>query len=78
MEVTFTQTMDMSEVICYHYGKKGHYAKTCPKKESKKAQVHTQMTKTEFEENDVEDELGYIYHQRLSGLNWKTCLLIDS
>ena len=73
MEVDVAQTRDMSEVTCYHCERKGHYAKTCPKKELKKAQVHTQMTKTEFKESDVEDELGYIYHQRLPSLNWKTC-----
>ena len=58
--------------------KKGNYAKACPKKELKKAQVHTQMTGSEFNENEAEDELGYVYHKRLWGLDWKACLLIDS
>ena len=36
------------------------------------------MTGSEFDETDTEDELGYVYHQRLPGLDWKTCLLINS
>ena len=28
--------------------------------------------------DDDEEELGYIYHQNITGLTWKTCLLIDS
>ena len=43
----------------------------------KKGQVHTQMAGTNIKESDVEDELVYVYHQSLPGLNWKTCLLID-
>ena len=58
--------------------KKEHYAKTCLKKNGKKSQVHTQMTGTEFNKTDTEDKLGYVYHQRLPGLDWKTCLLINS
>ena len=58
--------------------KKGYYAKTCPKKELKKALVHTQMTGSKFNESEAGDELGYVYHQRLLGLDWKTCLLIES
>ena len=77
-EVAFAQTKDISEVTCYHCGNKGHYAKTCPEKEAKRGQVHTQLSKAQIEESDVENELGYIYHQNLLGLNWKTCLLIDS
>ena len=36
MEVTFAQTGDLNELTCCHCGNKGHYAKTCPKKEMKK------------------------------------------
>ena len=31
-EVAFAQTRDLSKITCYHCGKKGHFAKTCPKK----------------------------------------------
>ena len=36
-EVAFTQARDLSEVTCYHCGKKGHFAKICAEKEVKKA-----------------------------------------
>ena len=43
----------------------------------KKGHVHTQIM--EFDNDDeTEDEYGYVYHQSLPGLNWSTCLLIDS
>ena len=35
------------------------------------------MSKSDIEE-DEEDELGYIYHQNIPDLSWKTCLLINS
>ena len=36
------------------------------------------MTGSELNEDEAEKELGYLYHQRLPGLDEKTCLLIDS
>ena len=59
---------------------KGHYIKTCPKKGNSQGQVHTQVAEDTFEgeEESEGDEMGYIYHQNLPGLIWKTCLLIDS
>ena len=35
------------------------------------------MTGSEFN-RDAEDELGYLYHQRLLALDWETCFLINS
>ena len=66
----------MSKVTCYHCGEKGHYAKTCHENETKKGQVHTQMIELDIEDEEG-DQLGYIYHQNLPGLNWNSCLLID-
>ena len=43
----------MSEETCYHYENKGHYVKTCSEIESKKGQVHTQVTENEFKKCDV-------------------------
>ena len=40
------------------------------------AQVHTQMAKEM--ENKEEEELEYVNHQKLMGLIWNTCLLMDS
>ena len=31
-----------------------------------------------FDEDEKEDELGYVYIQNLQGLDWSTCLLINS
>ena len=36
------------------------------------------MTGSEVHESDTDDELGYVYHQSLPGLDWKTYLLINS
>ena len=52
-EIAFAKTWDLSEVTCYHCEEKGHYARICPKKKTKKGQVHTQMV-----ELDMEDEEG--------------------
>ena len=78
IEVTFAWTRDIEDIKCYHCGNKGHYAKGFPKKESKNVQVHTQISGTELNEDEAENELGYLYHQRLPGLDWKTCLFINS
>ena len=76
MEVAFAQK-DLSNVMCYHCGKKRHFARTCPsKKLNNKAHLHTQKTNDVDEEHN--EEFGYIYHQNNSGLPWKTCLLIES
>ena len=72
-EVAFAQTRNLSKITCYHCGKKGHFAKTCPEKEANKAQVHTQLCDIEVKTSKDENELGYIYHQNLPDLNWKTC-----
>ena len=56
-EVAFAQTQDLSEVTFYHCGEKGHYAKTCPEKEAKKSQAHTQMVESD-KEDDKGDQLG--------------------
>ena len=63
-------------MTCYNCDKKGHYAKTCPKKEVNKGQIHTQASKDIHKEENEEtegDELGYIYHQNLPGLIWEKC-----
>ena len=52
--------------------------KTCPEKEANKAQVYTQLCDIEVKTSEDENEFCYIYHQNLLGLNWKTCLLINS
>ena len=57
--------------------RKGYYVKACPDKEAKKGQVHTGMVESDVEVEEG-DSVGYIYHQNLPGLNWNTCLLIDS
>ena len=44
---------------------------------TKKGQVHTQMVELDIEDEEG-DQLGYNYHQNLLGMNWNTCLLIDS
>ena len=49
-EVAFAHIRDLSRVWCYHYGKKGHYTKTCPEKEVNKGQVHTHISKTFMKE----------------------------
>ena len=42
---------DMSEITCYHYSGRGHFAKTSPnKKTNNVAQVHSQIAK------ELEDE----------------------
>ena len=57
-----------------------HIAKVCPKKGKGKeeAQVHTQLEATLNKSDEEKEELGYVYHQNLTGLVWKMCLLIDS
>ena len=80
-EVAVTQGKDLAEVTCHNCGKKGHYAKMSPEKGINKGQVHTKVSNSLHEEKDEEregGELGYVYHQNLIGLMWKTCLLIDS
>ena len=76
-EVAFARTRDLSKVTCYHCRKKGHYAKTYPEKEAKNGEIHTEVAESDIEDEEG-DELGYIYHQNLPGLNWTTCLLINS
>ena len=48
-----------------------------PRKRNEKSHVHTQIIKLDNEDED-EGEYGYVYHQSFPGLNWSTCLLIDS
>ena len=53
IEGAFAQK-DISEVACYHFGEKRHFARTCPnKKNNSQVQIYVQA---------IEEELGYIYH----------------
>ena len=78
-EVAFTQK-ERKKIICYHCDEEDHIAKVCPKKGKPKeeARVHTQLEANMDQDDDEEEELGYIYHQNLTGMAWKICLLIDS
>ena len=67
----------MSEVSCYHWGKKGHYAENCPEKDVKQGDVHTQVIESDAKDEEA-DELGYVHPQNLPGLDWRTYLFIDS
>ena len=78
-EVAFAQK-ESKKIIYYHCGEEDHIARVCPKKGRPKeeAQVHTQLEANLNEDDDQEEELGYIYHQNMNGIVWKSGILIDS
>ena len=51
--------------MCYHCGEENHIAKLCPKKEKGKeeANVYTQLEATLSDDDEEEEELGYVYQQ---------------
>ena len=62
IEVAFTLTWNLSEVICYNYGERGHYAKMTPKKDTNNGQAYAQVAKDTYkgEEEPKGDEMGNV------------------
>ena len=60
----------LSNVMYYHCGEKGHFARTWPsKKSSNKAHVHTQIANEVDDEE--EEEFGYIIIKIILAIHWK-------